>query len=165
MRTRIAVIALVALLPVGCSRTSRVARSLEALAESPSQFVLYSLSPERTSKDETVTSTQFYGYNILGSTPITDPAEQRALLRALAHGARENSNSAAMCFNPRHALHIEREGRSVDLAICFECLQVEAHGFSVTEWFTISQSPEATFDESLTRHVIPKAMRTSELPP
>jgi len=76
MRTRFVVVALVGLLFVGCTKTSRIARSLEALAESPSQFVLYSLSPERASKDETVTATQFYGYNVLGSAQITDPAEQ-----------------------------------------------------------------------------------------
>ena len=156
MPVRIVIIAFMSLLSLGCTKTSRIARSIESLSTSPSKFILYSLSPQRASKDETVTSTHFRGYSILGSAQITDPAEQRALLRALARGARENSDSAAMCFNPRHALHIEENQHSVDFTICFECLQVEARGFSPADWFTTSQSPENIFDESLTRHAVPK---------
>jgi hypothetical protein len=47
------------------------------------------------------------------------------LADALRLGAEDNFGIAAGCFNPRHGLRLKGGGKSVDLVICFECLQVE----------------------------------------
>jgi len=133
-----------------------VVAALEKLADAPSNMVLYSLNPESHHDGNLHTDTVFHGFDILGKADITDTSEQRALLRALARGASENDDHAMACFNPRHALHIEQNGRSLDFTICFECLQVETQGFHPSGFLT-SASPEPTFDESLRTHHLPLA--------
>jgi hypothetical protein len=31
------------------------------------------------------------------------------------------------CFNPRHVLRVKKDGNTVDIVICFECHNYEAH--------------------------------------
>jgi hypothetical protein len=133
--------------------------ALEKLADAPSTMALYSLDPGQLVHDETIrTQTVFHGYDILGRADVTDASEQRALVRALASGARESDGrTVALCFNPRHGLHVEQAGQAMDFVICFECLQVHAHGFQLGDGFLITASPQATFDDSLRRHQIPFA--------
>src|SRR6266404_9528764 len=113
----------------GCTEKTRVAAAITKL-DSPSKLILYSLDPGPLRHDESIQSqTVFHGYDILGHADIPDADERRALVRALARSARESDGSIGACFNPRHGLHVERSGRSVDFVICFECLQVHAHEF------------------------------------
>jgi len=135
-----------------CTEKARVASAITKL-DSPSRFILYSLDPGPLQHDESIQSeTVFHGYDILGRADILDADERRSLVRALARGARESDGSIGACFNPRHALHVEQNGRSVDFVICFECLQIHAHGFQLGDGFLTSASPQATFDNSLRRH-------------
>ena len=109
-------VALLVLSLVACGKHTKqapVVAALEKLADEPSQVVLYSLNPENHHDNDPYTDTVFHGYDILGKAEITDRSEQRALLQALAHGASENDDHAMACFNPRHALHIEQNGRSI----------------------------------------------------
>ena len=143
----------------GCTQKERIATAVTRLGESPSKFILYSLDPNRREADESPQATAtFRGWDILGQAEISDPDEQRALVRALARGVRE-SESAALCFEPRHGLHIEQRGRTTDFTICFACSQVFAHGFEVGGGFVTSRSPQPTFDESLRRHQLPLASK------
>jgi hypothetical protein len=154
-----ALVASVVLLLVGCSKHAKqpqVVASLEKLADAPSKMVLYSVNPEDHHDGGLHTGTVFHGFGILGKAEIADPNEQRALLQALARGASENDDYAAACFNPRHALHVEQNGQSLDFTICFECLQVETQGFEPGGFFT-SASPQPAFDQSLQTHHLPLA--------
>jgi hypothetical protein len=40
-------------------------------------------------------------------------------------GLDEASNLLAACFNPRHGITVRKPGNSIDLLICYECLQVK----------------------------------------
>jgi len=135
-----------------------VVAALERLAKAPSKMVLYSLDPYSHHDGELYTATLFQGYDILGKAEIGDATEQQALLRALARGASENDSDAALCFNPRHALHIEQNGRSLDFTICFECFRVETRGFESDGFYT-SRTPTATFDHSIQAHHMPRALK------
>ena len=158
MRTASALL-LVSLL-CGCTEKARLSAAIEKLSDSPSKFTLYSLDPGPLSHDESTQSdTVFHGYDILGRTDIADPGERRALTQALARGARESDGTIGACFNPRHGLHIEQSGRSVDFVICFECLLVHAHGFHLGDSFLTGASPRSTFDELLRRHQLPLAAK------
>jgi hypothetical protein len=152
-----ALAALIILLLSACGKHAKqapVVAAVERLADAPSKMVLYSLNPGNNHDEDVHTDTVFHGFDILGKAEITDRNEQRALLRALARGASENDDHAMACFNPRHAIHIEQNGRSLDFTICFECLQVQARGFDPGGFLT-SASPEPTFDESLRTHHLP----------
>ncbi len=148
-------VALVLLSVVACkpSKQPRVVAALEKLADTPSKMVLYSVHPGVTDDHDTDAYNDhvFHGYIILGKAEIDDRAEQRSLLRALAQGASENDDHAMACFMPRHALHVEQGGRSMDFTICFMCLQVETRGFEQGGFFT-SDSPQAVFDQSIISH-------------
>jgi hypothetical protein len=151
----------VTLLLVACGKHAKqpqVVAALEKLADAPSKMVLYSLNPEDHHDGGLHTDTVFHSFGILGKAEITDTNEQRSLLRALARGASENDDHAAACFNPRHALHVEQNGQSLDFTICFECLQVETQGFQLGGFLT-SDSPQATFDQSLQKHQLPLASK------
>ena len=157
MRFTVALLFVLFVVLCGCSENARVAAAVDKLADAPSKVVLYSLDPTKLHDKSTHNDSVFHGFDILGRAEINDSGEQRALLRALARGVRENDASLAACFDPRHALHIEQSGRSIDFTICFECLQVEARGFHKRDGFFTSASPQPTFDESLRRHHLPIA--------
>jgi hypothetical protein len=154
-----AVVALLLLSLVACGKRSKqepIAAALDKLADTPSKMVLYSLNwGNLPDYQDVYDEKMFHGFIILGKAEITDRKEQRTLLRALARGARENDSAEGTCFLPRHALHIEEGGRSMDFTICFTCLQVEPRGFNNGDHFLVSQSPEAIFEHSVAAHHLP----------
>jgi hypothetical protein len=152
-------VALLLLSLAACSKPTKqepIAAALEKLADTPSKMVLYSLNwGNLPGYQDIYNDKMFHGFIILGKAEITDRNEQRALLRAFARGVRENDSEEGTCFVPRHALHIEEGGRSMDLTICFHCLQVETRGFNNDNHFLVSRSPEPTFERSIVAHHLP----------
>jgi hypothetical protein len=156
---RRASLSLLFLLLCGFASKTEIVRSIEKLGDSPTKFTLYSLDPGLTrSHDKSVqTTTLFHGHHILGQTEISDAKERRTLAQALARGASESDSDLFNCFEPRHGLHIEQSGRSVDFVICFECRRVHAYGFPLDSEFQTSASPQPVFDDFLRRHHLPLA--------
>jgi hypothetical protein len=80
-------------------------------------FELYSLDPGQDvdPKDKA----RLHGWKVLGKTTLkrTDEAG-KALLQALD---KSRVGLGAKCFDPRHAIHAEHDGKKVDVLICFEC--------------------------------------------
>lgn len=107
-------------------------------------FELLSLDPRLQSSPE---NDSFHGYRVLRRVTISDATARKKLISALRQGMRENSGIAA-CFNPRHGIHAENNGRQADLVICFECLQVQLFGDAQGE-FLVSGSPQSIFDGTL----------------
>ena len=110
------------------------------------QYELLSLDPRggHTGPDT------FHGYKILGKTPVADPATRRKLGDALRRGDRENNDTAAGCFNPRHGIHAASPGKTLDLVICFECYQAQVYENGQRQaGLLLSPSPQKTFDEAL----------------
>jgi hypothetical protein len=104
---------------------------------------------------------------VLGYSEIVDQEEQRALMTALARGARHGWNSA-LCHNPRHGLYVETGTTTIDFSICFECQNVYLLGskekmgrFAKMDSFSITHAP-AVFDAALKRHGIPLPYRRSK---
>lgn len=159
-----AFVALLGLSLISCSKHAEqapVVAALEKLGGAPSKVVLYSLHPGQLVHNEAIqTETVFHGYDILGRADITDVSDQRVLVRALASGVRaSDGHTVGLCFNPRHGLRVEEGGHVIDFVICFECLQVHAHGFQLGDGFLITASPQPTFDDSLRRHQVPLASK------
>ena len=63
---------------------------------------------------------EFYGYPVLGSVEITDPAERRKIMAALKDGIARGGSPAA-CFWPRHGLRAVENGKTFEYVICFAC--------------------------------------------
>jgi hypothetical protein len=90
---------------------------------------------------------KFHDYIILGKTSVSKREDRDRLLAAL-YGAIGNGEMEA-CYNPRHAIHAELGGKSVDLVICFECLQIEVHDSLGDHYTTISDAPRDLFNAAL----------------
>ena len=119
------------------------------------RYELLSLDPGRLTRP---VPDHFHGWRVLGRTTIDDDATRAQLNEALRAGARENRGAAAGCFNPRHGIHVVRDGTSYDLVICFECLQVQVfEAGQPAEGFLVSESPQPAFDHVLRAAGVPLA--------
>jgi hypothetical protein len=117
------------------------------------EWELYSLRPvqPRSFKGES-----FHGWPVLGKTTIKDPDTRKRLRAALARGANLISQGlpGPMCFNPRHGIRATHGDQTIDLLICFECEQVEAHG-AMDYYFHIMGSQQEPFDAVLKEAGVP----------
>ena len=153
---------LATLTATGCAGSGRPAadplppRAAAALRDAE-QFDLLSLDPRRT---DTAAGERFHGWRVLGRTTVTDAATRDKLATALRRGARENTTTAAGCFNPRHAIHTTHGAHAVDLVICFECLSVAVYeGDERSASFLVSRSPQPAFDAVLRKSGVPLATK------
>ena len=103
----------------------------------------------------------YKGPAVLGYAEITDRAEQRTLITALASGVRY-TKGGMLCHNPRHGLYVEAGTTTVDLSICFECENVYPFGshdkmgpFADVNSFAITDAPESVLNAALKRHGVP----------
>lgn len=124
--------------------------SRQVLAHSQ-QFILYSLYPEPSElkSQEKKGGTYFHNYLILGQTLVTNPKTRANLVTAFYKGIGESNGDEKACFNPQFGIRAVREGQTVDLVICYACLQIEiydSHGFRGT---TTSDSPLPMFSRVL----------------
>ena len=140
-----------ALKPLGIPLTDVASKVLREGTE----FQLYSIDPSFGGPGPH--SDGFHGFAILGATPVSD-SERKQLVDALAAGVEESVGAIAACFNPRHAIHVQHEGKRHDFLICFECLQIY--------WYTddeknstilTSESPQGIFDQVLSDASVPLA--------
>jgi hypothetical protein len=86
------------------------------------EWELYSLFPDSHNSD---LPERFGVWPVLGKTTVRDPAVLRRLRRALAAATpRYEVLNGASCFWPRHGIRATHDGRTVELAICFECQHI-----------------------------------------
>ena len=140
---------------------ARIADKIEKIPASKVKLFLYSLDPHDVRRFEGKlpenSEESFHWIPILGRVEIVSTQEKTNLLFAFAKGVRECNGLVASCFDPRHGIRIVTETTTNDFVICFECLQVEAHGFGSIQGFETSGSPNATFNKFLDEYKIKKA--------
>ena len=116
--------------------------------EKAEQIELLSLYP---ANDKEKGKEFFHHYPILGKVVIKDEKTRKALIAALEKGAKENNGIAANCFMPRHGVRATAGGKTLELVICFQCLQVHGYiGDKENAGFLTSKSPQPTLDKVLT---------------
>ncbi|TWU43689.1 hypothetical protein Poly51_62110 [Rubripirellula tenax] len=86
-----------------------------------SGFKLYSIDP--MIRDAGPEPDGFHDYAVLGSTVVTR-TEQDRLFESLSEGVEASVGAIAACFDPRHGIRVEHDGKVYDFLICFECLQI-----------------------------------------
>lgn len=127
---------------------------LEAL-RGAERYELLSLDPAYY---EEVPDDNFHGWRVLGRASIVDVEARNGLNDALRSGAQESDGSAAMCFHPRHGIHLTRADQVTDLVICFECNQVKVFvDAQSSEGFFTTSSPHEVFDNALKEVGLPVA--------
>lgn len=95
---------------------------------------------------------RLHSYLILGSVEVDRKEDRRALLAALRKGMDESDGKMAKCFDPRHALRIEKESETIDYVICFECYQVETILPGSRSVTAVTESPKRVFNEFARRY-------------
>lgn len=99
--------------------------SVEAeILRGAAELELIALDPTWPTPEQKADPARFHGYGVLGRAAMSDPAGRVELLDLIAQACRENDGIVAGCFDPRHGIRATVEGRTVDLVICFSCLQV-----------------------------------------
>ena len=126
--------------------------------EKANKIEILSLDPMRI-KDKEKTKDSFHGYPILGRTEVKEEV-QKKVLNSLLEGM-VGKIDMAKCFNPRHGIHAEYDGKAVDLVICFECNQIGVYEATSTnlKFFAISKTPKPVFDKILEDAGITKAKK------
>src|SRR5262249_43121519 len=129
---------------------NRIPEVAERLLDKAETFELYSLNPDRRAAQNVEARDGFHGWRVLGKTEVKGEAERKRLTDALRLGAEDNFGMAAACFNPRHGLRLKGGDRTVDLVICFECLQVQVFVDGAGEkGFLTTGEPQKDFDAAL----------------
>jgi hypothetical protein len=134
-------------LPARAADKNEVPRDIQSVLDKASELELYSLDPVTPEKP----NAGFHGWKVLGKTSVKDAEERKKLLTALTKGVAENPDKQAKCFQPRHGLRAKLDGKTVDLAICFECLHIKVYANDTEreQPILVSGSPEPVFDKIL----------------
>jgi hypothetical protein len=139
------------------------ANNLEKLLQANPRIILYSIdAAAETDAGSTEFDREPYkAPAVLGYVEITDNAEQRALITALARSARY-ARGGGMCHIPRHGLYVETGASTVNLSICFACQNVYSFGshnktgpLAAEDSFEITDAPASVFNATLKRHGVP----------
>lgn len=126
------------------------------------RLTLYSLDPEKRANDTATDTITFHKFANLGQTEIVGNKAKSELIAALQRGMDENSTQSMMCFNPRHGIRATRGDESVDILICFECLQMEVFTGKSRFWYRTSGTPQTFLDSLLTDAKVKLAPKPGE---
>jgi hypothetical protein len=119
-------------------------------------FTLFSIQP---GDDPPAGWELLHGYAVLGHAEIHDKKQRNALLTAFYDAVANSNGDVGTCFLPRHAIRAVSGNESVDLVICFQCIQVEIYrpGQSEKKVVPITDSPKSVFDHAVERAGLRKA--------
>jgi hypothetical protein len=135
-------------LPLAPARAqNKLPDAAKAVLDNAASLEIYSLQPEQA-KPGADESKLFHGYPILAKATVKDE-DKKKVLEALYKGIADNKGIAANCFIPRHGLRATNEGKTIDLVICFECLQVDLWDGKDRTRVLITASPRNVLNEFL----------------
>ncbi|MGI8906985.1 MAG: hypothetical protein ACR2IE_10905 [Candidatus Sumerlaeaceae bacterium] len=130
---------------------------LEVL-HNPNHFELLSLDPNWPQDDESTSGTRphelFHGYRVLGRVHAMKHA--RKIVSAIK-GSLHVPTVYATCFSPRHGVHAQRAGKTVDLLICYECGSIAVHSTVDGGGVFTDKSGRPVLDEILQKADVPLA--------
>jgi hypothetical protein len=137
----------------------------KAILEKATTLELYSLEPDEEEKPADK-PTRHFGWKVLGKTTLKRSDEAGKDLLA-AWDKAIGKGRGAKCFEPRHAIHAEHEGKKLDLLICFECGWVYVHLDEKKEavaHLLVDRSVQPMFDKLLRDAKIPLAKKQGSSP-
>jgi hypothetical protein len=124
------------------------------ILEHSQQFFLISVNPQMVFDPDA--QDLFHGFHVIGKTLVTDPVARAGLIAAL-YDSMATSQGAAACFNPRHGIRAMRNGRVVDIAICFHCGQIQVYADGKQGSGDAAKATQPYFDAALQRAGVPLA--------
>jgi hypothetical protein len=130
--------------------------AVQAVLDKADSIDLLSLDPsDRREKQVNFVQAEFHGWTVLGQTTLKGD-DRKAILEAIARGIKESDGSVAPCFIPRHGVRATADGKTVDLVICFQCLQIQAFlGDQRSGGALTTRGPLPAFDKALKDAKVP----------
>jgi len=130
---------------------NRLPDDIVSLLSRARKFELVSVDPV----SEAGSQGPYFGFRVLGRARIVPKADRSTLVKALLKSIRDARPESFLCFNPRHALHVEDDGRTLDVLVCFECWngRYETNGSRGT--FRATTFAEPVFDRFLKEAGVP----------
>ncbi len=110
-------------------------------------FELISLNPDRSVLNP---KSSFHGWIALGSTVITLAETKEKIVSGMEKAAAEaDLESQVFCFNPRHGIRAVVNNKTLELVICFECLQLQAYFDGKKQEVQITEELEGYLNRTL----------------
>lgn len=100
--------------------------------DDPDEVILISVdgtTSNSTAEERGIKADQelLYGDPVLGRVAITDPVVRREVVAAVKRDIRAGHPKRAKCMYTRHVLRVVKGGRTVDVAICYQCHNYQLH--------------------------------------
>ncbi len=92
------------------------------------------------------------------SAALNDAETIKNLGGAIAAAIRDHDGVTAVCWNPRHAIWLQKGERRVLVVICYECQKGYIKEAGESRDFSISRSGEKAFDEVLQKLGLKKVL-------
>lgn len=135
------------------------------IPDDPDELTLFSIDGTETWKQPTA-EPPLYGCPVLGRVEIGDPARRREIMAAVRDGIRNAPTEPKACFFPRHMLRVGKDGKTVDVVICFQCDNYRLYRVGTDAGLIgggqISSAGQPALDKILTDAGIPLAPRLGE---
>jgi hypothetical protein len=128
---------------------SEIPASVKSALEQGQDFELISHDPNVPDQDQ---PSEFLRRKVIGKTLIADTKLRKTILDAFAAGVHSEGTAVPTCFDPRHAIRVQFQGKSFYLTICFECQQVFSfidEQLHLELRFYTTDTPEPVFDDVL----------------
>lgn len=152
--------AIASLLLSGCGKKTPPGAS--AALRGAAEIELISLEPDERRYDPARPGA-FQGWEVLGRTTLKTADDREKLIHAFESGIEESDGTVASCFAPRHGIAVQHDGNRHEFVICFQCLSLQWYvDGNLEKGFPITASPQAAFDELLTKAGVKLAKKAAE---
>lgn len=146
-------------LATGTGEERKLPASIIRAIENASDIQLLSLHPDSSvmNGDKQEKLTTFHGYPVFDKGSLKKE-DTRKLLDTVKRLVEESDGTSALCFIPHHGIRIKQGETTMDLVICFLCLQMKVYVDDRPPLdFTISADPQPVlnllFDRSRVKRV------------
>jgi hypothetical protein len=121
----------------------------EALGSAES-LVIYLIG---VSEDKSPRKESFHGIPVMGTAHVTSPQAVASIIEGLQRGVEHDQNEPMACFFPRHGVRVLlRDGRRIDLVICYYCQIMEVY---------VAEDPVGVFTYDDSRDSLNGALRAA----
>lgn len=139
----------------------QLAPKLAQLIDQATEVEIISLEPtiklDRAGKIIGPPEGNIEGRLILGKATIKDREELAILSSSLRTGMEKSDGKMAICFDPLHALRIQRPEGPMLIVVSFQCGQGYITGFPGLQAFSINKSAGKKWSAVFEKHNLPRA--------